>query len=135
MSKNKCEICGATCDEEKCFKHKKRKHLPKISTKDTQGGKKDTNLIDEVYTRNLFFASIWNKRPRKSEISEKSLGFEILTVFFHHILPKNKYPQAEFDEENIILLTLEEHEKVEADMYFYEEINKRREKLKLKYNL
>ena len=56
-------------------------------------------------------------------------------MFFHHILPKKQYPQAEFDEENIILLTLEEHDQVEMDMYRYPEINKRREQLKIKYNL
>ena len=61
------------------------------------------------------------------------LGKEPLTVFFHHILPKNKYLQAAFDEENIILLTLEEHDQVEMDPTRYEEINKRREQLKKKY--
>jgi len=54
-------------------------------------------------------------------------------VFFHHILPKEKYPEAAYDEENIILLTLEEHDNVERDMYKYEEVNKRRDLLKLKY--
>ena len=49
------------------------------------------------------------------------------------ILPKEKYPQAAFDEENIILLTLEEHDQVEMDPTRYEEINKKREQLKKKY--
>jgi hypothetical protein len=63
------------------------------------------------------------------------LGNEPLTVFFHHILSKEKYPQAAFDEENIILLTLQEHDQVEMDMYRYEEVNTRREKLLIKYDL
>lgn len=63
------------------------------------------------------------------------LGKEPLTVFFHHILPKEKYPEAALDEENIILLTLEEHDNAEKDMYKYEEINLRREKLKTKYKI
>lgn len=82
-----------------------------------------------------FFLSIWEKRPHKSEISGKYLGKEPSSMFFHHILPKNKHPEAKLDEENIIILSLDEHENVEVDMYKYEEINKRREQLKIKYNI
>jgi hypothetical protein len=56
-----------------------------------------------------------------------------LSVYFHHILPKEKYPEACFDEENIILLTLLEHADVESDMYKFEEINRRRILLLVKY--
>lgn len=56
-------------------------------------------------------------------------------MFFHHILPKKKYPEAKLDEENIIIMSMDEHENVEIDMYKYEEINKRREQLKTKYNI
>ena len=56
-----------------------------------------------------------------------------MSTFFHHILAKEKYPDAAYDESNIILLTLDEHTNVENDIYKYEEINKRRESLKLKY--
>lgn len=82
-----------------------------------------------------FFLSIWEKRPHKSEISGKYLGKEPLTVYFHHILAKKEHPYAKYDRQNIILLTLEEHDNVEIDMYRYEEINKRREQLKIKYNI
>lgn len=78
----------------------------------------------------LFFLSIWKKRKHNSEVPPyKWLGNEPLSTFFHHILPKETYPKRKFDEDNIILLTFEEHQKVEQDMYFYEEINKRREEL------
>lgn len=80
------------------------------------------------------FMDIWYERPHKSEISGRWLGKEALTVFFHHILPKSKYPEAMFDVENIILITFEEHGKVEQDPIFYLEVNKRREKLKEKYD-
>lgn len=80
------------------------------------------------------FMDVWHKREHYSEISGRWLGKEPLSYFFHHILPKNKYPDATLDEENIILLTFEEHQKVEADPTYYEEVNKRREKLKLKYD-
>jgi hypothetical protein len=80
-----------------------------------------------------FFLQVWRKRSHHSEVSGKYLGSEPLTVFFHHILPKEKYPQAALDEENIILLTLEEHDQVEMDVYRYEEVNDRRSYLKIKY--
>ena len=82
-----------------------------------------------------FFLQIWRKRLHYSQVSMDYLGKEPLSVFFHHILPKEKYPQASLDEENIILLTLDEHTNVESDMYRYEEVNKRREKLKQKYEI
>lgn len=81
------------------------------------------------------FLSIWNKRPHTSEVSGTYLGSEPLSTFFHHILPKSKFPIAEFDPENIILLTPDEHNNVENDMFKYEEINKRRKALLKKYNL
>lgn len=80
-----------------------------------------------------FFLLYWKKMPHYSEVSGKFLGKEPLSVFFHHILPKEKYPEACLDEENIILLTLEEHSNVESDMYRYEEVNKRRNYLLTKY--
>ena len=83
----------------------------------------------------IFFLEIWNSRPHKSEISGDKLGKEPLTIYFHHILPKNLYPQAKYDEQNIILLTFDEHHNAEIDIYRYEEINKRYKLLKIKYNL
>ncbi len=79
------------------------------------------------------FMDIWNERKHNSEISGRWLGKEALTTFFHHILPKSKYPDAIFDAENIILLTSDEHAKVESDPVCFEEVNKRREQLKIKY--
>lgn len=79
------------------------------------------------------FRKIWDDRPHYSELSWTKLGKEILSVYFHHILPKSKYKEAMFDEENIILLTWDEHTNVENNPTRYEEINKRRKKLMEKY--
>ena len=80
-----------------------------------------------------FFLHVWKKRAHYSEINGQYLGKEPMSTYFHHILPKEKYPEACLDEENIILLTLEEHSNVENDMYRYEEVNKRRNYLLTKY--
>ena len=128
--KKKCKNCEHNCEGDYCFRCKPRKPFPKIARK----------LVREIpkekdNTMHEFFLSIWNKKPHKSEISGEWLGNEALSIFFHHILEKNKYPEAEYDEENIILVTWEEHDNVGMDMYKYEEINKRRELLKIKYKL
>lgn len=134
MSKNVCKTCGATCNEERCWKHKKRVSLPKISkNKLIKAIKAFKESNEESSKMQEFFLSIWKERKHKSEISNEFLGNEALTIYFHHILPKSKVKEAQFDPENIILLTPDEHSNCESDMYRYEEINKRRIVLMRKY--
>ncbi len=133
--KQKCKTCNCSSESEYCFRHKPRKPMSKMSSLLHKKLDKSEEVNRNISDRNEFFLQIWKKRPHKSEISGEFLGNEPLTVFFHHILPKEKYPQGALDEENIILLTLQEHDQVEMDMYRYEEINTRREKLLTKYNL
>lgn len=122
---NKCKTCGRNSQGEYCFLHKRKTAFSKGIPKN----KEDINKMHE------FFKSIWNKRPHRSELSNSSLGNEILTIFFHHILPKNKYKELAFDEDNVIMLTFQEHQNVENNMYRYPEINNRRNNLKIKYGL
>lgn len=125
-----CKICGKKSESEYCFIHKPKKAIPKTK-KILKGYKKETKT-DEMRD---FFLSIWKKKPHFSEVSGKFLGNEPRTIYMHHLLPKSKYPDAAFDEENIILLTWEEHQQVESDIYRYEEVNNRRKYLKIKYQL
>ena len=112
--------------KEVCKNHMTKKSFTsKVITK--KGGS------ERVIIQREFFLSIWKKRRHHSEVSGAYLGKEAMSTYFHHILPKEKYPEACLDEENIILLTLEEHSNVENDMYKYEEVNERRNQLKLKY--
>ena len=129
-----CKTCGKKCDNEYCFMHKPRK--PLASSKGFKTPiKKYEEEMHNIVIMQTFFLQIWKKRPHKSEISGASLGSEALLTYFHHILPKSKYPEACLDEENIILLTWEEHDQVEMDTTRYEEVNKRREQLKQKYDI
>lgn len=128
-----CKTCGKNSDSEYCFQHKPRKTLQQSRIKPSLTTKKKDN--DGYIQQREMFLSIWKKKPHKSEVSGTYLGSEAMSTYFHHILAKEKYPEACLDEENIILLTLEEHSNVENDMYRYEEVNKRREQLKIKYNL
>ena len=135
-----CKTCGKKCDGEYCFQHKPRKQLMskgkpmrKVSLSAVAQEIFDEVIVDHTKIMQEFFVEIWNERPHKSEVSGTYLGNEPLSTFFHHILPKNKYPEARLDEENIILLTLNEHDQVESDIYRFEEVNKRREQLIKKY--
>jgi hypothetical protein len=136
-----CKTCGKNSDSDYCFQHKPRKPLStgkglnRGKMNDTSYSKAPGKVNERVTIQRNFFLSIWKKRPHKSEVSGQYLGQEALSTYFHHILPKSKYPEACLDEENIILLSLSEHEQVEMDIYRYEEVNKRREQLKIKYNL
>lgn len=134
-----CKTCGKRCDGEYCFQHKPRKPLAAkkgfklyVPQETIDTYEREVKKTVEMQT---FFLQIWKKRQHLSEVSGLPLVGEPLSVYFHHILPKEKYPQAALDEENIILLTLNEHDQVEKDIYRYEEVNKRREQLKKKYNV
>lgn len=129
----KCKTCGKNADSEYCFRHKPRKPLPKTSSKFAKKLDKSDEEIRKISEMREFFLQLWKKVPHYSMVSGKYLGKEPLTVFFHHVLPKEKYPEAALDEQNIVLLTLEEHEQVETDMYRYEEINNIRKLLLGKY--
>jgi hypothetical protein len=139
--KTQCKTCGKNCDGEYCFQHKPRKQLMSNGKpmRKVRLGILSEELIDEckkeLAEMQQFFLQIWKKRQHLSEISGLPLVGEPLSVYFHHILPKEKYPQAALDEENIILLTLNEHDQVESDIYRFEEVNNRREHLKQKYEI
>ena len=146
-----CKTCGKNSDGDYCFQHKPRKQLQQRGLNPTLSSKKGLSVGKSIQKRTSkqltkeinkkiathemfeFFISYWKKSDKKSAVSGKYLGKEPMSTYFHHILPKEKYPEACLDEENIILLTLEEHSNVENDMYRYEEVNRRRNLLKLKY--
>ena len=117
-----------------CLSHIKRKPItPKRGG--LIGAKRDMFVQKiKIETMRNFFLEIWKERKHYSEVSGDYLGGEALSTFFHHILPKSKYPELEYDKSNIILLTLDEHTDVEADMYKFEEINQRRIELLNKIN-
>ena len=122
-----CSIEG--CTNRVWSKGMCKNHIPKESIRTN----KIKTVRTEVNPMHVFFKQIWKERKHYSELSGTYLGDEAMSTFFHHILPKEKYPELAYEESNIILLTLDEHTNVENDIYKYEEVNKRRESLKLKY--
>jgi hypothetical protein len=145
--KFKCKICGRNAQSDYCFAHKPRTPLKRTALKPIKGImakvregqvlplRTDKEIAKEAMK--LMFLDMWRGMsiPRVSEVSGTSIGNSFSSIFFHHILPKSKYPEAMLDRENIIILTGDEHANVENDMYKYEKINIQREVLKKKYNL
>lgn len=134
--KQQCKTCGKNCEGgEYCFQHKPRKAL-KSGTFSTLTPKNKVNDGKvELSEMSKFFLRIWNKRKHVSEISGEILYSPPSSAYFHHILPKEKYPEICYCEDNIVILSLDEHTNVESDIYRYEEINRRRKFLKEKYGI
>ena len=91
--------------------------------------------VEDTEKMYALFKSLYIKRGKKSEISGKFIPFSSLKLCVHHILSKSKFKEAMYDESNLILLLPDEHGNVENNPYRYEEINRRREILKNKYNI
>ena len=123
MVARECSIDG--CKNPSWSKGVCRNHIPKESM--SRGKAKPVRT--EPNPMHVFFKQIWKERKHYSEISGDYLGSEAMSTFFHHILPKEKYPELAYNKSNIILLTLDEHTNVENDIYKYEKINQLRMQL------
>lgn len=65
--------------------------------------------------RHALFLQIWRDRENidghhYSQVSGDRLPEKFSTLYFDHLLERSKYPELEFEEENIILCLPEEHE-------------------------
>ncbi len=70
--------------------------------------------------RNDFFTDIWKKNPHKCQVTGIKLNNTINSMYFHHIIPKSKLKEAEFDEENIVILHPDIHAQIETNIYRYD---------------
>lgn len=96
--------------------------------------KKKINTVD-IYKRNEFFLGIWkNKFPHKCENCSVFLGYEPLSYMFDHCLEKSKYPEYEYEEDNIMYLCLECHDRKTRGYLSPIMLNKQKQ-LKKQYNI
>jgi hypothetical protein len=72
-----------------------------------EGSKKKEKNTEAMHN---FFMEIWKKRPHYCQVTGESLGNEPLSYMFEHLLEKSKYPHLAFEEDNIILCTLNVHD-------------------------
>jgi len=139
---NNCKTCGARCEKEYCFKHSRKKplktsSLKKKSNRDiiTNSGVPNGEGIYNNIKMKDFFLEVWNTLPHICIVTGEKIYGECKSIYLHHILPKKKFPQAQYDPENIAILLPDIHGNVENDIYRYEIINEKRELLLTKYNL
>jgi hypothetical protein len=62
-----------------------------------------------------FYTEIWNERNKRCELTGKYLGEEIMIIYFHHLLPKNKYPEFRHKKWNIIQIQSDLHAQIEIN--------------------
>lgn len=131
-SKGLCKSHSPKTPLKKNSKPLKKSYLSKKPTeKQIQKNIEKTERTKKLHQ--WFIDEIWNKRPHYSEVSLKWLGNEPNTCFFHHIYPKSSFPEYEFDVDNIVQLTADEHTEVEANPNKFHIVNELRNRLKIKY--
>ena len=139
----KNKICKGSCGRltkiwknGRCLACHNKENPPKPIKKQSAQGRIKAGL-DKITTQRLhtWFNLLWENEPHYSEISGIWLGSENSSMYWHHILPKSTFPQYAEDRDNIIRLSSDEHTQVEANPYFYEEVNIKREKFKQKHGI
>lgn len=103
---------------------KEKKPIAKVSKK-----KQGQKILDKVLADldKEFYLTVWTASPHKCQNCGCGLGNTANNIFFHHLLPKSKYPQFRHTPENIMLLCLEDHSKAETNMDFVPEVRRRTE--------
>jgi len=122
-SKKRCKNCAVKEDF---------KPLKKITEKSTI---KKTVKKENTLKLHNWFQELWESEPHYSEISGEWLGNENSSIYWHHLYPKNKYPQYEFDRDNIVRLTASEHQECEFNPTKYKYVVDKLELLKKKYEI
>ena len=138
MKSKKCKHEGCTnpvWSGGLCKNHKARKPMKKKAVSMIERMRPLQKKNNQRQARYDLFMVLWKKRGPKSEVSGEKIFGEPSSAHFHHILPKNKYPELDLVPENIIIMTMDEHNNVENDMFKYDEVNRRRELLLKKFDL
>jgi len=63
----------------------------------------------------LFYSEVWEDRKHKSDLTGKWLGEEIMSIYFHHLLPKEPFPEFRHKKWNILLCEAEYHNQIETN--------------------
>lgn len=102
-----------------CLRHQSLrtdKHKPKGISKLSAKGKIKKELKKELVQNDMaFYFTLWGKRPHVCFETGKPLGSKPLITMFHHVLPKQTYPQFRHCDWNIVFLHPDVHNQVEID--------------------
>ena len=89
----------------------------KISQMGAKRKKKKKVYKDKGTEQRDMLIEIWAEREHISELSGQHLGDDMSVWFFAHILPKGTYPDMKLNKDNIMLLTPEEHYRVDHETH------------------
>lgn len=83
--------------------------MKKVSERKKESGTVTLNKL------HVWFQELWDKMGNLKRCSscEMRIYGEIRTIYFDHLLPKNKYPELEFEEKNIYFCCANCHTKKE----------------------
>lgn len=62
-----------------------------------------------------FYEEIWDERMHKSDLTKHYLGFEMKTIYFHHLLAKHPHPEYRHCKWNILLCEDYLHNQIETN--------------------
>ena len=131
----KCIKCGVKANSELCFKCKPRKPLSSGKGLTSKKSSLLQKKLDKSSEMKQFFMRYWKENKQHTcEACRVWLGSNPLTYMFDHVLEKSKYPHLAFEEENIMYLCLQCHDKKTRG--HYDDVTKERiEYLKNKFKI
>jgi hypothetical protein len=104
--------------------------IPKFSKLGLQKNTEKKLLLQQDF---IFYKNIWSIRQHYCFETGVYLGEELNLCFFHHVLPKENYPQYRHCAWNIVLLAQGVHNQVETNIEFCPKVNKLTKQLILKH--
>lgn len=113
--KYKKGICS-DCGQEKTIYHKSRKLCSSCNSKRLAKKAKERYISNVEKDKALdykkldkFYKEFWDSNKVKECYETKKPLYKFHKWHVHHLIEKHLYPQAAFDFENCVLLTLEQH--------------------------
>lgn len=106
---------------------KKPKPIKKISEK----GKVKKEMKKALVQNDMsFYLDIWLEREHRCFETGRLLGPKPLITYFHHVLPKQTYPEYRHSKWNIVILHPDTHNQVETNIDLCPKVKALTEKLK-----
>lgn len=76
---------------------------------------RSNKIVQQKREDELFCAGMWECRLHECNHCGIFLGNEPNMTFFHHILPKSKYPDLRYKPSNIMILCFDHHQEAHAN--------------------
>ncbi len=89
-----------------------QKPLKKVSPR------KKTNPLDKKKQKEediKFYQEVWEERKHYSDLTGKYIPGEIMSIYFHHLLRKETYPEFRHKKWNIVLIEADIHAQIEMN--------------------